>query len=117
MTQQSSLAPVAQEVSVYLREYYEKFWRKPENMEATIVELANKIIEKDMDGVLDVEELAAISIKVKEIEADLLMQEREKQSALPEENRTKKGEVIIKNFSKKLLATLKATDAYANVAE
>ena len=116
MTQQSSLAPVAQEVSVYLREYYEQFWRKPGDLEATIVELANKIIEQDMDGILDEHELAEISVKVKEIEADLLTREREKQANLPEDQRTKKGEVIIKNFSKKLLATLKATDAYSNVA-
>lgn len=114
---QSALAPVAKEVSVFLKKYHEKFTQpRAEIMGETVTKLANKIIKERIEGN---EAIGQININsaITAIENELLIEERNNQNNLPEKKRSAKGETIITNFANKLITSMEVEDVEMEVED
>lgn len=123
-TEKGPIAPVAKEVSKHMGKFFEKFrqqlgdlGKEIEGLEGkvseamqdkTLVSLGNEIIAEKMKPS---EERETVDLRNKEIEFKLIVQEiaskllideRTAQAQLPEDQRSTKGENIIRNFAKKV---------------
>lgn len=106
-TNQSALAPVAKEVSVFLKKYNEKFSQpRSELMNRTVTQLSNELIRDKMEGLEAIEESINLKLAITAIQSELLIEERTAQNNLPEGERSSKGETIISNYANKLLASM-----------
>ncbi|MFH1284887.1 MAG: hypothetical protein ABIH78_04880 [Candidatus Peregrinibacteria bacterium] len=90
--QKSNLSPVAQEVAPYLQKIHEKMREEISDVtNKSLINLANEIIEKEMEGLDTSSEKVDFRLHLAQIKSDMLIAEKEK-----------RGQNIISNYASKL---------------